>query len=183
MFPNPAAETANDALRHQQFWYGTWTHIFTPALLNEFRFTYERRTNFVTSGGLGGDWPSQLGLTGLPNNAFPQFKAAGFVNLGAATQERQQLPIEQYDIVSNTSWIHGRHSLKFGAEIRPSMNHEIFQPSISGSFAFSRGFTGQPGNANTGSGFATLLLGTPTNVQQQQTPLLYRKAWYLAGFV
>lgn len=183
VYPNRAADPTGDAVRHQQYWYGTWAHIFTPALLHELRVTYGRRINHEISRGLGGGWPSKLGLKGLPDDAFPEMKAAGFVNLGDNTQDRQQLPIEQYDIVSNTSWVHGRHSVKFGAEIRPSMNHEIFRPSISGSFTFSRGFTGLPGDANTGSGLATMLLGVPTNVQQRETPLLYRKSWYLAGFV
>lgn len=183
VFPDRAADTAQDNRRHQQFWYGTWTHIFTPALLNEVRFTYANRINHQYSRGFGGNWPSKLGLKGVPDDSFPQFSATGFTALGAGTQERRQFPIQQYDILSLTSWIRGRHSLKFGVQIRPSMNYEIFRPSISGSFTFSRGYSGLPGNANTGSGLATLLLGAPTNFAQRETPLLDRRTWYLAGFL
>lgn len=183
VYPNRAADTAADTLRHQQYWYGTWTHIFTPAFLNELRYTYGRRINHQFSRGFGGQWPSALGLTGVPDDSFPRISAAGFVALGASTQERKQFPIQQHQIVSNASWVRGKHTFKFGGEIRPSLNYEIFRPSISGDFTFSRGFTGQPGNANTGSGLATLLVGTPTNFQQRETPVLDRSSYYLAAFV
>ncbi|MBI3281280.1 MAG: TonB-dependent receptor [Acidobacteria bacterium] len=183
VFPNRAADTNADARRHQQFWYGTWTHIFSPALLQEIRFTYGNRIYHQYSRGFGEGWPSRLGLKGVPDDAFPRFSAAGFTALGAGTQERRQFPIQQYHILSHTSWVRGRHSLKFGAEIRPSMNYEIFRPSVSGSLTFSRGFTGLPGNANTGSGLATLLLGVPTNFQQRETPLLERRSWYVGAFL
>lgn len=182
VFPNRAADTAADNRRHQQFWYATWTHIFGPAVLHEIRFTYGRRINHSYSRGFGGDWPSKLGFRGVPDDSFPRIAAAGFTALGAGTQERRQFPIQQYHIISHTSWVRSRHTFKFGAEIRPSLNYEIFRPSISGSFTFSRGYSGLPGNANTGSGLATLLLGVPTSFEQRETPLLDRRSWYLGGF-
>jgi hypothetical protein len=183
VYPDPAADTIADTDRHQQFWYGTWTHIFTPALLHEIRFTFADRINHQYAKSLGEGWPGKLGLMGVPDDAFPRISAAGFAALGTTSQERRQFPIRQYHVLSHTSWVRGRHSVKFGAEIRPSFNYEIFRPTISGNFTFSRGYTGQPGNANTGSGLATLLLGVPTNFAQRETPLLDRSSWYLGGFV
>ena len=182
VFPNPQTDTKTDTARHQQYWYATWTRIFSPAVLHELRFTFGNRINHEQSKGLGQDWPSKLGLKGLPDDAFPQFAAAGFAAMGASTQERRQFPIRQTQLVSQTSWIRGRHSIKFGGEVRPSMNYEIFRPTISGDFTFSRGYTGLPGNANTGSGLATMMLGVPTNLAQRETPLLDRRSTYLGGF-
>ena len=182
VFPNPVADTKNDTDRHQQYWYGTWTHIFSPAVLHEFRFTFGNRINHERSKGLGQEWPSKLGLKGIPDDAFPRFSAAGFTAMGSSTHERRQFPIQQYQVVSQTSWIRGRHSVKFGGEIRPAMNYELFRPSISGDFTFSRGYTGQPGDANTGSGLATLLLGVPTNLAQRETPVVDRRTSYVGGF-
>ena len=62
------------------------------------------------------------------------------------------------------------------------MNYELFRPSISGDFTFSRGYTGQPGDANTGSGLATLMLGVPTNLAQRETPVVDRRTSYLGAF-
>ena len=39
------ADTKNDTDRHQQYWYATWTHIFSPAVLHEFRFTFGNRVS------------------------------------------------------------------------------------------------------------------------------------------
>ena len=53
---------------------------------------------------------------------------------------------------------------------------------MSGAFSFSTLPSGLPGNAATGSGLASLLLGFPTGFSQLQTQELDRSSWYLAGF-
>jgi hypothetical protein len=183
VFPNPAAETGTDTKRHQQYWYGSWTRIFTAALINEARFTYGNRINHAYAKGLGNDWPSKLGVKGVPENAFPQFSAAGVTNLGSNAQERRQFPIEQLQFVNNLSYVRGKHSFKFGAEVRTARNYEINLPTASGQFNFATTPTGQPGSASTGIGLASMLLGFPTGFTARQTQLLDRKSYYLAGFV
>lgn len=182
VFPNPASETANDTLRHQQYWYMSWTRVVTPSLINEFRFTYSNRTNWAKSKGVDGGWPSKLGIKGVPDNAFPQIAASGVNNLSNANQQRRQFPIEQMQLVNNTSWIRGKHSFKFGVEVRPSRNYEQNLPAGSGAFSFATTPTGQPGSATTGIGMATMLLGFPTGFNQRQTDVLDRKSYYLAAF-
>ncbi len=180
---NAAAETRGPALRHQNFFYGTYTRVFSPSLINEFRFTYGTRINHELSFGLGQGWPSKLGLKGVPDNAFPQFNVTGFRALGTGAQERQQYPIQQYQWVNNLSWIRGRNAFKFGVEVRPSFNHEFNFPTVSGSFTMSPLATGLPGTSASGNGFATLLLGAPTGFSARQTEELDRRSWYTAWFV
>ena len=183
VMPERGACTTTDTKRHQQFWYGSWTRVFTAAMVNEFRFTYGNRINHAYSRGLGGDWPSKIGIKGVPDDAFPQVSATGFAAFGSANQERRQFPIEQYQVVNNLSWVRGRHALKFGFELRPSYNYEVNRPTASGSFSFSLLATGLPGVAASGNGLATLLLGFVTGFGARQTELLDRSSWYLAGFV
>jgi len=183
VYANPSADTVTDALKHQQYWYGTWTCIITAHMINEFRATYGNRINHAYSKGLGENWPSRLGLKGVPDDAFPQFTSAGYANLGSGSQDRRQFPIEQYQFVNNTSWIRGRHSFKFGAEVRPSFNVETNRSLISGKFTFNRPLTGLQGTSNTGDGIASLLLGYLSRYEQRGTPVLDRHSWYLAGFV
>jgi hypothetical protein len=183
VFPNPAAETATDTQRHQQYWYMSWTRIVTPALINEFRFTYSNRINWAFAKSIGGGWPSKLEIKGVPDNAFPQIVTSGVTNLSNAAQERRQFPIEQLQWVDNTSWVHGKHSIKFGVEVRPSRNYEANLPTVSGAFTFGTTPSGQPGSATTGLGMATMLLGFPTAFTARQTQILDRKSYYLAGFV
>jgi hypothetical protein len=182
VFPEPAADDNTATVRHQQFWYGAWTRVISGTLINEFRYTYGNRINHVTTNGLGGDWPSKLGIKGVPENAFPQIVATGFTNLGSNAQERRQLPIEQHQFVESVSWVRGRHSLKFGTELRRSRNYEANLPTGSGAFTFGTTPTGLPGSAATGNGLATLLLGFPTAFTMRQTQILNRHNWYLAGF-
>ncbi len=183
VFPIPAAETLNDSVAHQQYWYGSWTRTLSASLVNEFRFTYGNRTFHQTSKGLGGKWPSQIGIRGVPDNAFPHITASGLTALGPNSQERRQFPIQQYQFVDSLSWVHGRHALKFGGEVRPSYNLDVFLPTVSGSFTFDLKPTGLPGVANSGNGLASLLLGFPTAFSARQTEPLDRSTWYLAGFV
>ena len=178
----PAAEPRTGADNSQHYAYGSWTRTISPTLVSDLRFTYIRRSFHLISAGLGGDYPSKLGLQGVPDTAFPRFSPAGFSSLGATSQERQQSPIEQQQIVENVTKISGKHSLKFGVEVRHSRNHEFNLQTVSGSFSFSTQPTGLPGNAATGSGIASLLVGFPTNFSQLQTQELDRSSWYLAGF-
>jgi len=182
VFPNIVAETNTPALRHQNYFYWGYTRTFSPAVINEFRYTYSNRINHETSFGLGEPWPSRLGLKGAPDGAFPQINVAGVTTLGAGTHERRQLPIQQHQFVNNLTVTRGRHALKMGGELRESLNSEITRASIAGQFSFTPLLTGQPGNAATGVGFASLLLGQPNGVTFRETEALDRYSWYLAGF-
>jgi hypothetical protein len=182
VFPEPGADTQNNTVRHQNYFYGNWTRTISPSVVNDFRMTYSNRVNHAQSQGLGQPWATTLGVRGVPDGAFPEFAAAGFTALGSGNQERRQFPIEQYQIVNNLSWVRGKHSLKFGAELRPSMNYEVNRPTASGAFGFSLLGTGQPGVANSGSGLATMLLGFVTSFSSRETEVLDRYSWYLAGF-
>jgi hypothetical protein len=183
VFPEPGADTENIAIRHQNYFYGSWIRTVTASVVNDLRVTYSNRVNHAQSLGLGGRWPSQIGLKGVPDGAFPQFSAAGFTAIGSANQERRQFPIQQYQLVNNLSWVRGKHSLKFGGEIRPSFNYEINRPTVSGAFGFSLLGTGQPGVTASGNGLATQLLGFVTSFSSRETQVLDRYSWYLAGFV
>ena len=85
-------------------------------------------------------------------------------------------------MVDNITKIRGGHTFKFGFEARRSRNHEFNFQTVSGAFSFSTQPSGLPGNAATGSGLASLLLGFPTGFSQLQTQELDRSSWYLAGF-
>src|SRR5205807_1661385 len=111
VYPDRAGDPTNFAENKIQYAYGSWTHLVNPTQVNDVRFTYNDRLFHNLSAGLGGGYPSKLGLKGVPDDAFPQIVAAGFSNLGSTQQERRQFPIRQQQFVDNYSWIRGRHSL------------------------------------------------------------------------
>jgi hypothetical protein len=180
---NAAGDSRGPALRHQHFFYGQYTRVFTAALINELRYTYGNRINHTRSYGVGDDWPDRLGLRGVPNDAFPTFNIAGYRQIGNSAQERRQFPIQQHQLINNVSWVRGRHALKFGGEVRPSYNYEINRPSVSGNFTFNPLATGLPGTAASGNALASLLVGFPNGFSSRTTEVLDRSSWYLAGFV
>jgi hypothetical protein len=182
-YTNPAADPTSYNLAHQQYIYSFWTHVFGPTLVNDARFNYGNRIAHALTLGVGSRAVEALGLTGVSDNAFPSFAAAGYSSLGSTGQERRQYPIQNFQYVDNLSWIRGRHAFKFGFETRKSRNYEVNLSTASGAFTFSTQPTGQPGDSTTGNGAASLLLGFPTAFSQSQTQVIDRYSYYLSGFV
>ena len=180
---NGAGDPTNFAVNRIQYVFGSWTRILSSTRINDLRFTYNDRVFHNLSAGIGGDYPSKLGLNGVPDAAFPLISPAGFSGLGSTQQERRQYPIRQQQIVDNFSWIRGRHAMKFGVEARRSFDQDELLTSVSGAFTFSTQPTGLPGNTSTGNGLASMLVGFPTGFSELDTQTLKRSSWYLAGFV
>jgi hypothetical protein len=183
VFPNSAADSQTFSISTHHYGYGTWFHLFDPSKINDLSATYTYRIFHTLSFGLGGDYPSRIGLSGAPDNAFPRFAPAGFSALGSTTQERRQNPIVTETILDNFFWVRGRHALKFGFQGTRSSDNDVLLSSVSGSFGFSTLPTGLPSNSASGSGLASLLLGFPTVFSEQATQELDRRSWYLAAFV
>lgn len=182
VFPNIAAETLIPALRHQNYYYLGYTRVFAPTVINELRYTYSNRINDTAAFGFDEPWPSQLGLRGVPNQAFPNITVTGVTALGAGTHARKQLPIQQHQWVNNLSFSRGRHAFKTGVEARGSLNFEILSTSVSGQYGFVPQATGIPGTASSGLGFASLLLGQANSLNLRVTDALDRRSWYYAAF-
>ena len=91
VFPDPAADSQAFSIDDHHYGYGSWFHMFGPNIMNDLSATYTYRSGHALSFGLGGDYPSKLGLRGVPEEAFPRFAPSGFSALGSALQE--QTPI------------------------------------------------------------------------------------------
>ena len=144
------------------------THIFDSTHVNEARFGYNRinahryQNNFNENVSAELKFPGVPFQTGTFNGGLPAitFSDGSAPELGSSgflpSIEKQN----SYVFTDNFTWIKGRHSLKFGAEIRYEQ-FTIFQPSASrGTADFSTGFTDNPAAPGSGgSGFASFLLG------------------------
>jgi len=182
VYPNKAADPYQYNVSNDNVAFVQWLHTFSPSIVNDARFGYDTRLYHQLADGVGGDWPTTLGVTGVSANAFPNFAPAGYSPLGSTGQERRQYPITQYQLVDDISWLVGKHSIKLGAELRRSMDHESNLSTASGSFTFGTQATGLPGNNSTGNGLASLLVGFPTAFTEAETDATTRRSWYLAGF-
>ena len=147
----------------------SWTHIFHPQLINEFRLGYNRinsqrlqlNANTDVSGQIGFPGvPFGPGLGGLPQLTFNEDGSAP--TLGSPTFLPSKELQNSYTLSDNLTWVKGVHTLKFGTEIR----HEeftIFQPDAArGTLDFSSTLTDNPGSPNPGTGglgFASFMAG------------------------
>ena len=148
------------------------THLFTPTLVNEFRVGYNRINSHRLQLNSNKDIASQFGFPGVPftpiNGGLPSITFSdGTVGVGSSTFLPSVEKQNSYVFTDNLTWIRGRHSMKFGTEVRFEQ-FTIFQPAASrGDMNFGTEFTDNPAAPTTGSGafaggaFATFLLGIP----------------------
>ena len=147
----------------------SWTHIFRPQLINEFRLGYNRinsrrlQLNASTdvSGQIGFPGvPFAPGLGGLPQLTFNEDGSAP--QLGSPTFLPSKELQNSYTLSDNLTWVKGAHSLKFGTEIRRE-EFTIFQPDAArGTLDFNSTLTDNPGSPNAGTGglgFASFMAG------------------------
>ena len=143
------------------------THTFNPTTVNELRFGYNRINSHRFQLNSNTNEAADLGFPGVPfgpnNGGLPSIGIGnGFASIGSSgflpSVEKQNA----FVIDENLTKIQGRHSLKFGTELR-FVQFTIFQPAASrGTISFGSDFTDNPGQPATGgNAFATLLLGIP----------------------
>ncbi|HZU42080.1 MAG TPA: TonB-dependent receptor, partial [Terriglobales bacterium] len=142
------------------------THVFNPHVVNEFRFGYNRNNSRRLQFNSGTNLSADLGYPGVPfgplNGGLPQitFGDGSAPTLGSPTFLPSVEIQNTYTLSDNVTWVKGKHTLKFGTEIRKE-EFTIFQPAASrGTVDFGTQFTDNPANPGTGgSGFASYLAG------------------------
>ncbi|MGC2280053.1 MAG: TonB-dependent receptor [Candidatus Acidiferrales bacterium] len=143
------------------------THAFSPSMVNELRFGYNRINSHRFQLNYDQNVAAQLDFPGVPfapnNGGLPSMSIDdGTAAIGSSgflpSIEKQNT----YVIAENLTKIHGRHTLKFGTELR-FVEFTIFQPAASrGTLDFASDFTDNAAAPTTGGeAFATFLLGIP----------------------
>ena len=141
------------------------THIFTPRVVNEIRLGYNRNRSERLQFNSDQNLSAQYGIPGIPfttnNGGLPAFSISDLQSFGSSEYQPTVEVQNVYQIVDSLSWVKGRHSLKFGAELKPRVNFSILQPpNPRGNFSFNGNATRDPNNlSNTGLGTADFLLG------------------------
>ncbi len=171
---------------------GSYSHIFTPALLNVATVAVSRLSmNHTTESANKNDITGELGIAGIGFGGpaawgAPYFAVQGYSPIGDSFSAT---PMHSWDTLvegrDTLTWLLGRHSLKFGGVyqrfIWPMWG--FFQNR--GYYQFTNGFTTDIGaNDGTGSALASFLLGLPA-VRQRQAgiPQMNLSQWYGDGYV
>jgi len=143
------------------------TRIFGPTMVNEFRFGYSRfyntnaqynafRKDVVTEiGGIPGVPLPSPSMYGIPSVSITGF--TGFGDPGDSPYVNRN---HTFQWVDNLSIIRGKHSMKFGAEIRRDRYNQEGNAFLRGTFSFAGTATQNPlSPARTGYGMADYMLG------------------------
>ena len=158
------------------------SHTFNNSTLNEFRLGYWR-LNFDAVEPQKPVLPSSVGFTGIkpqfPAGAgLPVISVAGFFTLGFSDNGPQPRKDQNYQLTDNFSKIVGKHSLKFGFDVRRFQVDNPFFFLNSGHFDFGTG----AGAFSTGDGLADFLLGIPDDFVQNSGGAINARAYEYYGY-
>jgi hypothetical protein len=154
---------------------GDYDWTISPAMLNQARFGYTRRDLNQTSLQNGG-----VTVPGLPQNSFasvlPVFTVAGFQQIGSTSAANSNFTTNVTEYLDTFSIIRGRHTVKFGIDIRREALDVLNPPNPTGTFSFTA--------AGTGNALASLLSGQVNAFSIDiQSKVLQERANIVEGFV
>ena len=149
-----------------------YTRVFTPALLNDFSFAYNRIYIPLISDTAGGQYPVKAGITGLPggsaSDVFPtiNFGGTNAPNVWAGTNAVAFDQTENvWAMMDQLLWVHGKHAIAFGFQLQ-RMQDDNMNPDTGtrATFSFSNSETAgfSPTGtllSTTGNAYASYLLG------------------------
>jgi hypothetical protein len=154
-------------LTNVEQYMGSNVRVFSPATVNEFRFGY---TRFFNSAGrelaFKRDVVTELGIPGLKGGepvtwGIPSISVSGFSGFGDDSEGPYANDNNSLQFIDNFSWIRGRHSIRFGGELRKDKYDQIGNQFARGSFLFENDATAivTGGAKQGGHSFADFLLG------------------------
>ena len=137
----------------------TETHTFSPSVVNEGRFGYNKgKTYLVGEGALTQNYAAQFGFTNTSGNPFdfgvPDIGVADFSSPGSPGESIGALD-QDYQWVDNLSIVKGDHNVKLGVNYIHEKFYQITDFSGIPSFSFGALFSG--------NSLADFLLGDPQN--------------------
>lgn len=143
-----------------------YTKVFSPNVLNDFRFTAQRSNGLQSSPGRQLPAASQLGIGITPDNPTgpPLISFASGLTIGFSPQGPTRLIDNSFNFTDTFSLIKGKHSFKFGGNYAPYQNNTVFDFYVNGEFFFSGAEAS--GGIGSGNAFADFLLGQPDEFLQ-----------------
>jgi hypothetical protein len=103
-----------------RFLAASWTHLFSPAVVNDLRFGYVRINNSlinqppdgVTADAVGIDRPTN----NITNSIYKFTLGSSGFQIGPTPPADQFQTQNNYNFVETLSWVRGRHTWRFGGE-------------------------------------------------------------------
>jgi len=154
----------------------SWISVFSPTLLNEFRFgAFKDRLSDPAAGDL---WPAETGGLAISLNSTA---------IGAAPAYPRTQPSElRFQFADNLSWTKGSHSYKFGVDISTNqdyvdqLNNRLGTYSYTSLTNFAKDFSGNT-TGNKGYSSFTQTFGNPIqNFRTTDIGVYVQDVWRLS---
>jgi hypothetical protein len=141
----------------------SFTKIFSPSLINDFRFTAQRSVTAQAIPAKTLPTASQLGIAITPDNPTgpPRLGFLSGMNVGFSPQGPTTLVNNTFSWTDALSWTKGKHGWKFGGGYTPYQNNTVFDFFVNGEFFFDGPF-----GIGSGNEFADFVLGLPDEYLQ-----------------
>ncbi len=140
------------------------TSVFSPAVVNDFRLGYAYFHGSKEAQNIHSNFLESLGIRRAPgatNDGIPAINVPGYADMGDSDIFQPQIRKNStFQFVDNLAEVNGRHSYKFGADVRRLRLFYLVEDFGQGIFSFS----GDPltgAGSVSGNAFADFLLGRP----------------------
>ena len=126
----------------------SYTRVFTPTFLNEFRMGYSRFNSLSIGTFAGKDIAAQVGITGLNSGpseiGFPVVRISGYASFGDPTKDPESLVENDYQYSDTLTWVKNRHLIKFGGQALRTQMFQSVNNAIRGNFNILGRWTNAP---------------------------------------
>jgi hypothetical protein len=169
----------------------SWTHVFSPTFINEFRIGYNWGNYANIQANATDNISATYGLGGVPfsgpgyydNGGFPSISVGGLQAFGAhgndPSIERQNIP----QLLDNVTKTWGKHTFKAGVSFQELRIYFLQPPTPRGSYSFSGTYTGLTNcGASCGYGVADFLFDQMNGGSLTNEPIDRIQNWYNSAY-
>jgi hypothetical protein len=158
-----------------------WTHILSPSMVNEFRFSWSKADSDAVHQAFGLEAPAAARIPNTVTNpvvagGFPGitidgfFGGSGLGRLGSPDFLPKFQHTNQMEFVESLSWLKGNHALKGGIDIIAPMKNQYYDvPAGRGAIRFRNSFTG--------NAMGDFLLGYAADFQLSNVWVVEQRHW------
>ena len=164
-----------------------WTRIFSPSVVNEFRFSWSAVDSDAVQQPFGQLPPAAAQVPGVPNDPLiaggiigtsidGYFGGGGLGRMGSPDFLPKFQHTSQWEFLNTLSWLKGDHQLKFGINVLAPMKNEYMDiPATRGSVRYRGRYTG--------NAVADFLLGYTSDAQLSNVFVVDQRHWATSFFV